>query len=283
MNKNAATTSTSSDGKLPKSYKRTLVVTQVAGVLMIILSSLWMGKFDDGFRLPEEPGIYYAYHVLLMTCSIAALGQSLLVFRLQRPNEKRKAYTKHVVFACASSLLMIIGILIRYGSRGSIQRPKAHATYYSIHPWVGLVTVMLCLVECFTALFVYVKPGVSKKMKEATLPCHIFIGVAIVAMLLVSVSFGIGQRSTSRRAKSQIVPQMENIVSHSLSWSLIIFCGGVIALTCNPMWKREQAEARETPEDDLDEVTAPDLALNDADFKLGNSIIMQGIRETPSM
>ncbi|EPB68307.1 cytochrome b561 [Ancylostoma ceylanicum] len=246
MNKNAATTSTSSDGKLPKSYKRTLVVTQVAGVLMIILSSLWMGKFDDGFRLPEEPGIYYAYHVLLMTCSIAALGQSLLVFRLQRPNEKRKAYTKHVVFACASSLLMIIGILIRYGSRGSIQRPKAHATYYSIHPWVGLVTVMLCLVECFTALFVYVKPGVSKKMKEATLPCHIFIGVAIVAMLLVSVSFGIGQRSTSR-------------------------------------WKREQAEARETPEDDLDEVTAPDLALNDADFKLGNSIIMQGIRETPSM
>ncbi|EYC36861.1 hypothetical protein Y032_0850g2684 [Ancylostoma ceylanicum] len=70
MNKNAATTSTSSDGKLPKSYKRTLVVTQVAGVLMIILSSLWMGKFDDGFRLPEEPGIYYAYHVLLMTCSV---------------------------------------------------------------------------------------------------------------------------------------------------------------------------------------------------------------------
>ncbi|KAL6742677.1 hypothetical protein Aduo_015803 [Ancylostoma duodenale] len=237
------------------------------------------GKFDDGFRLPEEPQIYYAYHVLLMTCSIAALGQSLLVFRVERVKEKRKAYMKHVGFACASGLLMILGILVRYGSSRSIPRPKPHAAFYSVHPWIGLFTVMLCL-GCFTAFFIHLKPGIIKKMKEAALPCHILFGFAMFGMAFVSVCFGTAQRSTSRRATSHIVPTMEYIVSHSFSWSLIIFCGGIIALTCNPIWKREQEETLDV---DLDEVTAPDLALNDADLKLGNSIIMQGSRETQSL
>ncbi|RCN42447.1 hypothetical protein ANCCAN_11597 [Ancylostoma caninum] len=117
-------------------------------------------------------------------------------------------------------------------------------------------------------------------MKEAALPCHTLFGIAMFGMAFLSACFGTAQRSTSRRAKSHIVPTMEHIVSHSFSWSLIIFCGGVIALTCNPLWKQKQEEI---PEADLDEVTAPDLALNDADFKLGNSVIMQGTKETQSL
>ncbi|KIH62658.1 hypothetical protein ANCDUO_07057 [Ancylostoma duodenale] len=158
---------------------------------------------------------------------IAALGQSLLVFRVERVKEKRKAYMKHVGFACASGLLMIVGILVRYA------RPKPHAAFYSVHPWIGLFTVMLCLIE----------PGIIKKMKEAALPCHILFGFGMFGMAFVSVCFGTAQRSTSR-------------------------------------WKREQEETLDV---DLDEVTAPDLALNDADLKLGNSIIMQGSRETQSL
>ena len=72
------------------------IVSQVVGVSMVILMSIWTGHFMGGFTGQSNPGLEFNWHPLLLTISLVYLyGNGILIYRLGRNERKSRLKVAH--------------------------------------------------------------------------------------------------------------------------------------------------------------------------------------------
>nr|VZI32099.1 unnamed protein product [Spirometra erinaceieuropaei] len=107
-------------------------LSQISGLLAVILVFVWIQSYDDGF--PNQ--LVFDYHPPFMVLSmIFCLGEALLVYRVFPGCRKIVLKILHASLLVASLVIGAVGLRAAYNPDKG--RP------YSLHSWIGIIAFTL--------------------------------------------------------------------------------------------------------------------------------------------
>eukprot|EP00271_Cylindrocystis_brebissonii_P001116 TRINITY_DN1139_c0_g1_i2.p1 TRINITY_DN1139_c0_g1~~TRINITY_DN1139_c0_g1_i2.p1 ORF type:complete len:302 (+),score=49.86 TRINITY_DN1139_c0_g1_i2:105-1010(+) len=169
------------------------IASQVAGVLLVILTFSWVWGYRGGVAWStENKGLIFNYHPVLMVAGFLFLAsEAVLMYRIiAAPKQTRKL--AHAILNGVAFLLAIIGLwaAIKYHNESGI------ANFYSTHSWVGIFALVLFASQWVFGLVTFYYPGASTPRRTMALPWHTFLGLFIYVLLLATVALGFLEKLT---------------------------------------------------------------------------------------
>ncbi|XP_019872564.1 lysosomal membrane ascorbate-dependent ferrireductase CYB561A3 isoform X2 [Aethina tumida] len=186
----------------------TLVV--VLACLMLLgslgLTIFWVVKFHGGFAWRDDPKKQFNLHPVLMVAGfITFSGFSVLLYRICRCC--RRIYVKllHTVFHSLAIPCVAVGFLAVLDSH-NLAQPTPIPNFYSLHSWIGLVTMGLFAIQYIVGFFSFLIllccEGATAGFRASLVPIHASFGLttfmlaiaACVTGITEKVIFSLGQR-----------------------------------------------------------------------------------------
>ena len=132
----------------------------ILGILTVLSVAFWMGGYNEGgFAWSADPEKQFHYHPTLMCMGLVFLfGEAAIVYRVFRHEKKRFTKLLHLVIHSSALIFMLIALKAVWDShdyhRASDGTLAPIPNLYSLHSWIGIITVIFyCLqVFCFRKL-----------------------------------------------------------------------------------------------------------------------------------
>jgi len=171
----------------------TFVVTQIPGLLSVILMLVWTINYRGGFSWgAADPGHAFNWHPLLMTIGMIYLyGNGALVYRVWPPMDSSKKMKLKMLHAATMSVvfvLMVIALKAAFDSHNLREKPIPNM--YTLHSWVGLTASILFGIQWLSGLLTFLLPVAGAQLRANLLPFHQYYGSAIFAMVIAAALMG---------------------------------------------------------------------------------------------
>lgn len=178
--------------QLLKGFKPLLVLTEVLGLVLVVLVAVWCGQ--KGFGWTSAPALEFNWHPLLMVIALIFLnGNAILTFRVLRNNPKPILKYIHGGIQFLTLPLVIIGLVAVFDSHNYNVPPTPNL--YSLHSWIGLGAVILFFMQWVIGLTAFLFPGLSAEYRSFILPLHVYNGVAIFALSVGASLLGLNEKA----------------------------------------------------------------------------------------
>ncbi|CAG0884813.1 unnamed protein product [Cyprideis torosa] len=169
-------------------YWVTLAVTEILGVLSILLLIGWLVGFQQGFDWNSTKEPQFNIHMLLMPLAMLFLyGNAMLVYRTFPRVKKMTLKLIHSALLTVAVFLIIIGVYVAFNNHKLNNYPDLQ----SIHAWLGLLTVIFFMAQWVGGLTAFLNPGTPLRYRQAVLPWHVFFGCVLFGMSLASCLTGL--------------------------------------------------------------------------------------------
>lgn len=169
-------------------------------VVLGICVAIWVLAYLGGLGFAPKPGpdgsndtgIIFNYHPLLMVLAFPILmGEALLSFRqppapLQRPARK----SMHWILHTGAIVAMLVGVLAAYKSH-SLKRPTPIPNLYSVHSYLGIMTVVAACGQYVAGFVAFLKPSLSLPKRRALMPLHQLLGRVVFVLGLCTAAVGV--------------------------------------------------------------------------------------------
>ncbi|CAJ0937112.1 unnamed protein product, partial [Mesorhabditis belari] len=143
------------------SFEVTMIVCQFAGFAHIFLVSHFYGRIVGGIKYDETPN----YHGLFMTYGLVFFnGEAILAYRFMR--NEAKILSKLVHATCGNQHV------------------------YTFHSWFGIAIMAAYIIQFLFGLFNYGLPGVPIEVRQALMPYHRTVGLALFGCSVAQVLLG---------------------------------------------------------------------------------------------
>lgn len=186
---------------------------------------IWTGHHLGGFAWQKNPGLEFNWHPLLMTIgmiylygngntnnhmvhstlkiSIVCTFSGLLMYRMFRNERKRKLKLLHAGIMVAVFFLTVIALKAVFDSHNlkPCAKPSEEGDYcpipnlYSLHSWMGLITVILFLLQWLAGLITFLFPGLASHLRSSYMPIHVFFGLMIFVSACATALLGITEKA----------------------------------------------------------------------------------------
>lgn len=214
-------------------------LVQLLGLTCIILVSVWGNHFLGGFSGPSNPKLEFNYHPLFMVLGlVVCYGNGILVYRILRHERKARLKLLHAGLQCLAFIFAVVALKMVFDSHNLVSPPIPNL--YSLHSWLGLITVLLFSMQ-FTVGFVsFLFPGLSQLLRAKYLPLHVYFGLAIFAMAVATALMGITEKLLFKLtgAGYSAFPK-EAVLANVLGVSLVVFAVLVIYLATREAYRRQ--------------------------------------------
>ena len=168
------------------------ILSQVVGIGMVVMVSVWTGHFMGGFAGQSDPKLEFNWHPLLLTISLIYLyGNGILVYRIARNERKSKLKVAHATVMGSATVLACLGVKAAWDSHSLQDIPHS----YSLHSWCGLITISLACLQWTSGLVTFLWPGLASHLRAFLLPLHIFIGLTIFIMACATALMGLTEKA----------------------------------------------------------------------------------------
>jgi len=219
------------------------IVSQVVGVSMVILMSIWTGHFMGGFTGQSNPKLEFNWHPLLLTISLIYLyGNGILVYRLGRNERKSRLKVVHATVMGSATILACFGLKAAFDSHSlaldSSGQPAPIPHTYSLHSWCGMLTISLAVAQWFLGLVTFLWPGLASHLRTTFLPIHIFTGLAIFVLACATALMGITEKTFFKLGDQYKDKSSEATLVNMLGLSIVFFCIIVLGLVSKQSFKR---------------------------------------------
>ena len=179
----------------PKSFAKFtvgIILSQVIGLVMVILVGCWMGSYHGGYGW--DISTVFNYHPLLMTIGMIYLyGDAILVYRLFRNVTKIYVKIMHGLIHVAVLVFASIALKAVFDSHNKAQKPIPNM--YSLHSWVGLSAVILFGLQWVCGFVSFLFPKLSDGIRKWYLPHHKYWGLAIFVLCCAAALMGITEKA----------------------------------------------------------------------------------------
>ncbi|KAJ8910082.1 hypothetical protein NQ315_010872 [Exocentrus adspersus] len=176
-----------------KHYQSLYSFTTSIGVGLIILVLFWILHYRGGFAWQSHPSQEFYWHPFLMVLGMVFLySQSILVYRTFRHAPKTKLKIIHASLHCLAFILSVIGLKAVFDSHNL--PPKPMANLYSLHSWIGLITVIIFAAQFLFGFISFLFPGLSKSVRQAFLPVHTAIGTGGFILAIITTMTGLTEK-----------------------------------------------------------------------------------------
>ena len=116
----------------------------------------------------------------------------MLTYRLFRNERKKKLKLIHMGVMLASFLLTVIGLKAVFDSHDLAATPIPNL--YSLHSWVGIVTVVLFACQWVAGFVTFLFPGLASHLRASYMPLHTSFGVMIFVLACATALMGITEK-----------------------------------------------------------------------------------------
>jgi len=192
--------------------------------------------------------------MLMVLGLVFMYGNGILTYRLLRNERKKKLKLLHAGVMIASFLLAAVGLKAVFDSHNLADPPTANL--YSLHSWMGLITVLLFGVQWLAGLITFLFPGLASHLRASYMPIHTSFGILIFVLACATSLLGITEKLIFSLKGDYGKRAPEGVMANWIGILIILFGVLVVYLATNIKYKRLQR-----PEDAgllLDETHAND-------------------------
>ncbi|KAL3271012.1 hypothetical protein HHI36_021513 [Cryptolaemus montrouzieri] len=226
------------DHSKTKRYNTIYTTVTVLGVALIILTFFWLSHFLGGFSL-STPSTEFNWHPLLMIIGMIFLySQSILVYRTGRNVPKFKLKLIHAIIHIVIFVLVILAQKAVFDSHNYAKPPIPNL--YSLHSWVGVLTVLLFVCQLLLGFTSFLYPGASKNFRACILPYHVVIGYSGFIMALITSALGFMEKVIFSLSNQYQQLPASGVLVNLIGVILVIFGLLTIHLVTNNDYKREE-------------------------------------------
>ncbi|KAH9282531.1 Cytochrome b561 [Echinococcus granulosus] len=217
------------------SKKRCLIpiaaIAQIFGIAAVVMCTVWMGYYYGGFDW-RNPALVFNYHPVFMVIGmIFCFGDAMLIYRVFHKCPKLPLKAVHGVLMILGLLFSVVGFKAAFDSHNMRGIPDV----YSIHSWIGLVTVVLFAVQWVVGLIAFLVPYIPPRVRSKILPLHTATGLFLLCCALVAAISGITEKNFGSTYKDLPAPAM---LSNFMGVCLVVFCGMVFYLVHRHDYRR---------------------------------------------
>lgn len=168
-------------------------IVHLLAVATVVLLFVWTYRYRGGLAYsPTRLQLLFNVHPVMMTLAFILLSSEAVLVYKTLPGSKNVRKAAHLVLQFAAFALAVVGLcaVFEYHDLSGI------ANVYSLHSWLGLITVALFGLQWLLGFVAYVLPGFPIQAKAFLLPWHVFFGLVIYGLALVSIELGLLERLT---------------------------------------------------------------------------------------
>ncbi|CAH1154121.1 unnamed protein product [Phaedon cochleariae] len=204
----------------------TLVVVLASILLLgsLGLTLFWVIQYQGGFAWREDPSKEFNLHPVLMVAGfITFSGFSILLYRICRCC--RRIYVKllHTVFHALAIPCVAVGFLAVLDSH-NLKQP-AIPNFYSLHSWIGLVTMGLFAIQFVVGFFSFLVllccEGATAGFRAALVPIHASFGLTTFMLAIAAAVTGLTEKVMFTLGNTYSEWPEQGIVVNALAMVLI--------------------------------------------------------------
>lgn len=224
-----------------------ILVIQVLGLTAVILVAVWMGSFRGGFAWQSDPAHEFNYHpVFMVTGMIFLYSDAILTYRVFR--NAKKTYLKAIHGIIQGVVLIFAGVGLKAAFDSHNLKNPPIPNLYSLHSWIGLITVILFALQWLSGLISFVAPKLSMGAKQTYMPHHVFWGLAILCLAGASALTGITEKALFTDFFAHIKYSSfvtETYIINFLGLTILTLVVLVVYVVTRPEYKRQPSAEEE--------------------------------------
>ncbi|XP_046992749.1 transmembrane ascorbate-dependent reductase CYB561 isoform X2 [Schistocerca americana] len=204
-----------------------MLVVVLASLLLLgalTLTLFWALYYAGGFAWTEEPARQFNLHPVLMVAGfITFSGFSLLLYRICRCC--RRIYVKlfHTIFHALAIPCIVVGFIAVLDSHNLADPPIAN--FYSLHSWMGLVTMGLFalqfVVGFFSFLILLCCEGATAAFRASLVPIHASFGITTFMLAVATCLTGLTEKAFFKLSSKYSEMPEEGIIMNALAMVLV--------------------------------------------------------------
>ncbi|CAN6288563.1 unnamed protein product [Urochloa humidicola] len=168
-----------------------VVAAQLLAAAVLTLTLVWVLHFRGGFswELTSNPLYVYTAHPLFMVIGfVICTGEAVMAYRIVLgPREAKKAV--HLLLHLVAMAFAAVGLYAAFKYHRDAGFPDIH----SLHSWLGIATIALYALQWLVAFVYFVFPGAVMTMRADYAPWHIFFGIFIFLMAILTAETGLAK------------------------------------------------------------------------------------------
>ncbi|XP_015366777.1 PREDICTED: cytochrome b561-like [Diuraphis noxia] len=218
------------------SYNKFYILFQIIGLTLIFYVYQWIVQYRGGFSF-TEPKKIFNWHSILMTIAFVYLfANAILHYRTFQNNTKRKLKNQHaIIHGCILILIVFAGFAV-FISHQYADPPIPHL--YSLHSWLGVITVVMFLAQLFSGLYCFLYPGVAARHRETLAPYHVFFGISNFVLAVATVVLGFCEKIIFSLENQYKKLPAEGQLANILGVLCVFYCTLVVYMVTKPEFKR---------------------------------------------
>ncbi|KAA0039387.1 putative transmembrane ascorbate ferrireductase 2 [Cucumis melo var. makuwa] len=203
------------------------LAVRVLGMLVAALLFIWTLHFRGGLALisDNKDHIFNVHPVLMVTGLILLNGEAMLAYKTVSGTKNFKKLV-HLTLQFVAFFLSLIGIWAAL----KFHNDKGIDNFYSLHSWLGLVSVFLFGIQWSAGFVTFWYPGGSRNSRATLLPWHVFFGVYIYGLSIATTVTGLLEKATFLQTSKVILRYSNEALLINSLGVLIVLLGGLVIL-----------------------------------------------------
>ncbi|CAN6311630.1 unnamed protein product [Urochloa humidicola] len=168
-----------------------VVAAQLLAAAVLTLTLVWVLHFRGGFswEMASNPVNVYTAHPLFMVIGfVICTGEAVMAYRIVLgPREAKKAV--HLLLHLVAMAFAAVGLYAAF----KYHRDAGYPDIHSLHSWFGIATIALYALQWLVAFVYFVFPWAVMTMRADYAPWHIFFGIFIFLMAILTAETGLAK------------------------------------------------------------------------------------------
>ncbi|KFP05966.1 Cytochrome b ascorbate-dependent protein 3, partial [Calypte anna] len=217
------------------------------GSLCVAFVTLWCHHWRGGFSWDGTTTTFNWHPVLMVTGMVVTYGAAALVYRSPPAWRGPKFPWKvlHGSLALVALGLTVLGLLAVF----SFHNTQGTPNLYSLHSWLGLLTVLLFSCQWVFGFSSFLLPWAPTWLRGFYKPIHVFFGSLILLLAVASCLSGINEKlffSLKNGTMQYKFLPPEALFANTLGLLILLFGVLVVGALARPSWKRPEGDCPET-------------------------------------
>ncbi|KAM6407953.1 lysosomal membrane ascorbate-dependent ferrireductase CYB561A3 [Rhynochetos jubatus] len=213
------------------------------GFACVVFVSAWCQHWRGGFAWDGGARTFNWHPVLMVTGMVVLYGAAALVYRLPPTWRGPKLPWKvlHGTLTLVAFGLAVLGLAAVFRFHNDRGTPNM----YSLHSWLGLVTVLLFSCQWVAGFGAFLLPWAPAWLRALYKPVHVFFGSTILMLSVASCVSGINEKlffSLKNGTTEYKRLPAEAVFANTLGLLILLFGVLVLGALARPSWKRPDAD-----------------------------------------
>ncbi|XP_022993233.1 probable transmembrane ascorbate ferrireductase 2 [Cucurbita maxima] len=203
------------------------MAVRVLGMVVAALVFIWTLHFRGGLALSSDnKDLIFNVHPVLMVIGLILLnGEAMLAYKTVSGTKNFKKLV-HLALQFVALFLSLIGIWAAL----KFHNDKGIDNFYSLHSWLGLVSVFLFGIQWGAGFVTFWYPGGSRNSRATLLPWHVFFGVYIYGLCIATTVTGLLEKATFLQTSKVILRYSNEALLINSLGIVVVVLGGLIIL-----------------------------------------------------